>query len=307
MDLQEWLHSLLPRLEGLRPWEALCTDGRRPGRHDAPRRQGASHEFVGHREYAPGDDMRRLDWKALGRSDRLLLKRFQDETSRPCEIVLDVGAGMNFRSDKTVLSKFEAAKRTAAVLGYILFQSRDRFRLTVFDGIEKREIVPFDSSPAHWKRFLDRLEECPTAPPRRVAERDGRDETGPGFRGFFPAPRYTTFVLIGDLMFAEPEEVLRLPAMLRTRENRLVIFQLLDPAELEFPYAKMTAFLDMERPGRSIQVDAGRIKTAFCEEMRRFLRQIDAECKSRGIPVLRLRTDEPLDEPLVRFLSRATF
>lgn len=306
VSFRENLRTLLPRLDALRSVATSRADGSSTGRHGDRQRRGFSHEFISHRDYVPGDDPRLLDWRALGRSDRLHLKQFRDETARLGVIVLDVSASMNFRSEISAFSKFDVARLVASAWARLLDQSRERTTLWTFDGrLEQR--LPVGSGPAHWNALVDLLEtlepgaENATHPPGTPPGKSSPDPFHV-LRDGNRSGRHASVALIGDLMFDTPENVLRTLAALRTPENSATSVQVLDGAELDFPYENMTAFADLESPARSIPVDAARLRKAYLAEMGRFLDNIDSLCRQQGIASLRLRTDADVADPLVHFL-----
>src|SRR5271157_78138 len=148
--------AILSRLQGLALRARLVVEGYVAGVHRSPF-HGFSIEFAEHREYAPGDDLRYLDWKALGRTDKYYLKQFEEETNLICHLALDTSESMSYRSDAAPMSKLEYAQRAAAALAYLVLHQQDSVGLVAFDS-EIRSFVRASGNPSHLKEILHVME-----------------------------------------------------------------------------------------------------------------------------------------------------
>ncbi len=146
----------LSKLEGLTLHARGTVEGAVTGAHRSPF-HGFAAEFAEHREYAPGDDLRYVDWKVYGRSDRIFVKQFEEETNFACHLLLDASESMTYRSDAAPLSKLEFAKHIAAAISYIVVKQQDAVGLMAFEREVSQAVRP-GSQPAHWKQISHVLE-----------------------------------------------------------------------------------------------------------------------------------------------------
>ena len=184
----------LSKLKGVTLRARGTVEGAVSGSHRSPF-QGFAAEFAEHREYAPGDDLRYVDWKVYGRSDRLFVKQFEEETNFACQVLLDVSESMQYRSESVEFSKLEYAKRVAAAISYVIVKQQDAIGLVTFDRAVIQTVRP-GSQPAHWKQLSHVLEEA-------GLRRQGTEGRGQEAEASEPEVRSST------LVFAEIAE--RLP------------------------------------------------------------------------------------------------
>jgi uncharacterized protein (DUF58 family) len=250
---------------------------------------GFSVEFTEYRQYTPGDDPRYLDWKLFARSDRYSIKRFEDETNLRCLILLDGSRSMEFGS--TGATKFEYARTLAASLGYFLTTQRDAVGLARF-STEVDDYIPPRFRAGHWHRLLVALERPVTGlgttltkPLAQVAERLHR-------RGML--------VLISDLL-APLEQVEISLAALAARGQEVLIFQILDPAELSLDFADAALFEDLET-GRRLYVDPVAARARYQAKLNQHLETIRGICERLGLTYRRLGTLDPLGDALGELL-----
>ncbi len=250
---------------------------------------GFSVEFTEYREYSPGDDPRYLDWKLFARSDRYYIKRFEDETNLRCLLLLDASRSMEFGSIGH--TKFDYARTLAASLGYFLVTQRDAVGLARFSaGID--HYMPARYRSGHWRRLLVMLETACTgqatdlaAPLEEVAERLNK-------RGML--------VLISDLLAPLDKVELSL-GTLAARGQEVLVFQVLDPAELDFDFSDPALFEDLET-GRRIYVDPRQVRQQYQDRLGKHLSEIDNICSRLGITCRRLTTQSQLGDALGEFL-----
>jgi uncharacterized protein (DUF58 family) len=280
----------LSRLQGVKLRARAVMEGVLSGLHKSPH-QGQSVEFAEHKEYAPGDELRHLDWKAYGKFDKYYIKRFEHETNLRSVMVVDASASMGYRSG--ALSKLEVASTLAGALCYLLVRQQDAAGLAVMAGGGFRDIPP-RASAGHLNVLLDALE--------KASPEGGTDLTGAADHLAEVLPRRSTVFIFSDLL-DEKGDALRRILALRQRKNDVAVFHLVDPAELTFPFDDPTLFLDMEGEGR-IEVNPREIKESYLEEFGAFLSGVKASCSEADVDYELVRTDERLDEVLLRFLAR---
>jgi uncharacterized protein (DUF58 family) len=262
---------------------------------------GTSLEFTEHREYAPGDDIRRIDWKAVGRADRYYVKRFENETEMHAYLVLDASASMAYQ--RRGLSKFDYAEALAGALAYLVAQQGDAAGLLLFDE-STRHYLPPSTRPGQIREVLRRLQEAQPA---------GRTDAGRalGYLGESIDKR-SLIIVMSDLLDCEPDGVAdevrgalaeRL-RQLRARGHDLVLFHLLDPDEVKLPFEDLVHFEGLE-PGdtRTLLAQAPDLAAAFARESAAFRQRWREACLESGIEYRFVSTDASPVEVLRAFLA----
>jgi len=271
----------LARLAGVKLRARAVVEGVLSGLHKSPH-QGQSVEFSEHKEYAPGDELRHMDWKAFGKFDKYYVKRFEHETNLRAVMVLDGSASMGYRSG--ALSKLEVGATLAGALCYLL---------SVVTG-EKVAHLPPRSAAGHLRAVWEALEAVtPQGTTDLLAAADHLAET---------VTHRSMIVVFTDLL-DERAEALGRVLQLRQRKNDVSVFHLVDRAELTFPFDDPTLFLSME-DDRRIEVNAREIRQSYLEEFNAFLAQAQARCAEADVDYERVVTDESLDAVLLRYLAR---
>jgi uncharacterized protein (DUF58 family) len=260
------------------------------GRHRSPY-HGFSVEYLDHRQYAPGDEIRSIDWKILARTDKYYVKLFEDETNLRAYILLDCSRSMSFTSGK--ITKFDYGAYLAAALSYLMLHQNDAVGLTLFDS-EVREFLGPKARPTQFRRILDLLERTPAHEDtdvgtvlHNVAERIKR-------RGLV--------IVISDLI----DDVARIADGLqhfRHDNHEVIVIQVLDEAELTFPYDRLTRFKDMEGAGR-VTVNAKSLRNRYLTRMQEFLDAVQHRCFERKISYNLACTKEPYDTFLAAYLEK---
>jgi uncharacterized protein (DUF58 family) len=265
-------------------------DGVLSGLHKSPH-QGQSVEFAEHKEYAPGDEIRHLDWKAFGKFDKYYIKRFEHETNLHAVLVLDGSASMGYQTG--ALSKLEVAKILSGALAYLLVRQQDAAGLAVVTG-EGFKDLPARAAAGHLRLVLDELESVvPQGTTDLFRAADHLAEK---------ISRRSLVAVFSDLFDDRPEALKRI-LHLRARKNDRAVFQIIDPAELTFPFDDPTLFLSMEDE-RQIEVNPREIKQSYLEEFGAFLKDVRTTCAEADVDYELVRTDESLDAVLLRFLAR---
>ncbi len=284
--------EVLARLGTLRLRVRSITEGILSGLHRSPH-HGQSVEFAEHKEYAPGDDVRRIDWKAYGKFDKYYVKQFEQETNLRCHLVVDTSGSMGWKGRPERLTKLEYAASLAASLAWLLVRQADAAGLVLCAG-EVVTAIPPQASAGHLQPIVDALSAAvPGGPTRLDAAVDWVVEH---------APRRSAVVVLSDL-FDEDQRLLKRLAQLSRRGHEVTVFHLLDPAELEFPFEDPTLFLSME-DGRSVEATGREVRKGYLQLMAAWLAALKREAAEADLDYTLCRTDRPLDEVLLPFLAR---
>ncbi|MEZ6073032.1 MAG: DUF58 domain-containing protein [Pirellulales bacterium] len=282
----------LASLEGLELRARSIVEGFVSGKHRSPHR-GFSVEFAEHREYAPGDDLRRLDWKVFGRTDKLYLKQYEEETNLACHLVVDTSESMAYRGPDAALSKLDYGRCLAAALAHLVLRQQDAVGAVTFDH-QIRALLRPSNNPAHLKAVIQTLEQAGHA-----------DDSGIGDVLADVAERLnkrSLVVVISDL-FDDESAILRGLERLRHRRHDVIVMHTLDRAELDFPFRDIARFRDLESSG-AVVADPRVLRRAYQDEINQFLQRIGTGCRSRHVDYAQMTTDAPLDLALSAFLAR---
>ncbi len=261
--------ATLARVSGLIVRARMIVEGSITGLHRSPF-HGSSVEFAEHREYVPGDDIRHIDWKVFGRSDRFYIKQFEEETNLRVQLVLDASESMNYGSG--AMTKLDYARTLAASLSYLILGQQDAVGALVFD--EKiRADAPISQSRSHLQDLVTVL-----------SQESGKDATDIGEvlgRVSDRLKRRCLIVLLTDL-FDDPEDILHGLRKLRHAGHDVLVLHVMDPDELEFPFTRMTMFEGLE--GMQDQLaDPEAVREAYLAEVREFTRTIRRDFRNSGI------------------------
>jgi uncharacterized protein (DUF58 family) len=283
--------QILAKLEGLQLRARLIVEGYVAGLHRSPF-HGFSIEFAEHREYAPGDDLRYLDWKALGRTDKYYLKQFEEETNLMCYLLLDTSQSMQYRSDAAAMSKLEYAKCAAAALAYLVLQQQDSAGLVTFDR-EIRALVRASSNPSHLKELLHVMEQS-------SAER--KTSSGAIFHDLAERFKKRGIVIVLSDFFDDVDGMMAGLKHFRHRRHEVILVQVLDPAELDFPFQQTTLFRGLEGWPEAL-VEPRALRKAYLDEFNRYLRRLKEGCRMHRIDYVPMRTDQSMEVALSSYLA----
>jgi uncharacterized protein (DUF58 family) len=268
----------------------MVVEGYVAGMHPSPY-HGFSVEFAEHREYVPGDDIRHVDWKVWSKTDKLYLKQYEEETNLLLYLLLDSSESMSYRSRDNV-TKLQYAQFVAAALSYMVLQQQDSVGLVVFDEGVRRYLKPA-GHPAQLKEVLHLLDTNPA--------RD-KSDLGAVFHDLAERFKKRGVVVVLSDMFDDPARVVTGLKHFRHRRHEVIIFHILDPAELEFPFRDPTLFRGMEAMPQ-ILTDPHALKRAYQDELRSFLTELETGCRIADIDYVPLRTDQSLDVALSSYLA----
>ena len=279
--------AVLARIDNLELLARTVVDGFINGLHRSPY-LGLSIDFAEHRPYMPGDDIRRIDWRLWGRTDRYYVKEFEADTNTNFVVLLDTSASMGYTSH--AVSKLEYGKYLAASLSYFSHGQRDRVGLVTFDA-EVRAYVP--PSAKHLDVILHTVD-------RAVAGNEGALEP-PMLKAAEALGRRGIVAVVSDL-YEEPESVVHAVRHLRSKGNDVIVFHTLDPWELDFPFEEAGNFQDLET-GAIVPV----VPTTQRERYRELVQAHSADLAERftkeRVDYVLLNTANPLDEALFKYLS----
>ncbi len=279
----------LMRIKHLQLRAKAVVEGFYNGLHRSPY-HGYSVEFSEYRPYTIGDDLRALDWKLYARSDRYYIKKFEDETTRRCYLVVDQSRSMGFGSLE--YSKADYARTMAATLAYFLSTQRDSVGMMTFDEVIG-DFLPARNRPGHLRSMLVALS--------RPVTGKGTDIDAPLRQIASLVPRRGLIVLISDLL--SPTQTLRTNlAYLRSRGHEVMILRTLDPAELEFSVDSPGMILDMES-GREIYLDPQVAKAGYREKFDRHRSELKTICDSLGVVLFDVATSDPIQQSLFHIIS----
>jgi uncharacterized protein (DUF58 family) len=260
------------------------------GRHRSPY-HGFSVEYLDHRAYTSGDDLRTLDWKILARSDKYQVKLFEDETNLRAYILLDCSNSMAFASGQ--LSKLSYGCYLAAALTYLLLRQNDAVGLLLFDT-QVRRYVPPRAHPTQFRRLLQSLDTVTAGGETNLGDvlHEAAERTG----------RRGLIIVISDLIDDERQVAGGLQHF-RHHKHDVLVFQVLDEAELSFPYDRLAQFRDLEGGGRVV-AHPNNLRGSYQARMKRFLEHLRHACFERRISYNLANTREPYDKFLAAYLDK---
>ena len=269
------------------------------GRHKSPFK-GFSVEFAEHRQYAPGDDLRSLDWRVLARKDRYYIKQYIEETNMRATLLLDASGSMAYAGDAAAprggkpCSKFAYAQHIAAILGYLLIGQQDAAGLVTFDT-RLRTYLPARARASQIRGILEALD---------ATEPGGETGLADIFHDIAERiPRRGLVVILSDL-FDDPEALIKALHHFRYRRHEVLLFHVVAEEELTFPFDAYTKFRDLEQRENVLPIDPRTIRATYLERMNRFLADIESACGRLKIDYVRMNTRVPYDEALSSYLMK---
>ena len=280
----------LARLSNLQLLARRVVEGFITGLHKSPY-HGFSVEFAEHRPYMPGDPIRHLDWKVYARTDRYVLKRFQEETNLKSYILLDTSASMGFASAD--FSKLGYGIALSAALTYLMLEQRDAVGLALFDD-QLRRLIPPRSVRSYLNLILKELEVTEPSGRTRVSETLHRVAERMKRRGLV--------ILISDLL-DEPDEIISGLKHFRYDGHEVIVLQVLDPLEMSFAFPQDARFRDLETDERLIS-QPWHLKEAYQKEMKAFLYKLKSGCRENDVDYALFDTRRPYDFALMEYLNK---
>ena len=289
-DLRFLDPAIISRLGTMELKARTVVEGFLSGLHRSPYK-GFSVEFAEYRQYLPGDDLSTLDWKVYARTDRHYVKKYEEETNLECHILLDQSGSMAYRGSAP-MSKLEYGSVLAGALAFLMNRQRDATGLIAFDD-KIRFRLPAASRPGHLHALLLALE--------RLQPGQRSDVGRPLHQLAEALLKRGLVVLISDLL-DDPEPAIKGLRHLKFRGTDVVVFQLLDPHELTFPFRSAAKFRDIET-AQEVVAEPSRARKDYLRELAGLTLRYDRELRGAGIDYVQLDTSQPLDFALLTYLS----
>ena len=282
--------DIISRLNNLSLKARFVVEGFIVGLHKSPY-HGFSVEFSEHRAYGAGDEIRHVDWKLWGKTDRFFIKQFEEETNLKSYLLVDQSLSMTYKSKN--MTKLEYAQILAASLGYLMLKQQDAVGLTLFDD-RIRVNIPARSKRSHLNIILSKMQNIIAGPETTIAPVLHKTAEAIKKRGLI--------ILISDL-FDDPDKVLSGLQHFRYKGHEVIVFHVLDPQELTLDFTQRTRFRDMES-GEEIVTDPWHIQSDYQKSMEQFCDYIKSNCRQKNIDYVQLSTDFPLDMALSEYLIK---
>lgn len=307
-DYRKYLDPrVLARVSSLDLRARLIVEGLMTGMHRSPY-QGVSVEFAQHRPYVAGDDIRHVDWKVYGKSDKIYLKQYLEETNLHLICIVDASESMGFgtvrsqqptagsaidrRSQTADWTKYDHATAIAASLSYMAIQQQDAAGLAIFDQDLKRYFKP-SNSPGQWKVIINELQTVP-----RVA----KTNMGRLLDQIAEKLTHRSLVVILSDFFDDLDGIKKGLRHLRFKRHEIMAFQILDPAEIEFPFEDVTLFKGLEDMGELL-TEPRALREGYLHEMEKFNDELKRICRGMNIELEQFSSGDPLDVALSNFLA----
>ncbi len=269
----------------------LVVEGFITGLHKSPY-HGFSVEFTEHRQYMPGDEIKHVDWKAYGKTDRYYIKQFEEETNLKSYLILDSSGSMGYSSEGR-LSKIQYASYVAASLAFMMMEQRDAVGLTLFDEIVRLALPPKAARP-YLTQILKELEHV--QPGKKTGMARALHMVAEGIK------RRGLVIILSDL-FDRPAEVINAFKHFRHRGHEVIVMQILDPLERSFAFGGDAVFRDMESR-EELMTRPWHIEQAYRETMTEFIDRYRKECLDNNIDYVLLDTTTPFDKALFEYLTK---
>ena len=285
--------ATLTKVSGLEIRARQIVEGLLTGSHRSPY-MGSSVEFAQHRQYAAGDDTRRVDWRVFGRTDRVFIKQFEEETNLPIVLIVDASESMAFGSPREGdrWTKYDHATSLAATLAYLAHKQQDAVGLAVFDRALAKFLPPSNSG-AQWRSIVEELARVP-----RVEKTD----TGKVIDVITEQISRRSLVIVVSDFFDDLASIQRGLKHLRHRKHEVIALQVLDHQEIEFQFEDVTLFKGMESLG-DLLIEPTALRHAYVEQMAAATEALSGACRRLGVEYHRLDSNDPLDVQLRTILA----
>ena len=290
--LSDILHAEdITSLQNLQLFARTVVEGFTTGQHASPHK-GFSVEFRQHRPYVQGDEIRRLDWKVFGRSDRFYIREYDEETNLRATIVLDASGSMGYRGQKGVM-KFDYARKLAASLAYLLMSQQDAVGLITFDS-KVRDVIPCRTKITHLHLMLETL----------VKTEPGQDTSlAPVIESLAQRLKRRGLIILISDFFDDPAALLRAIGVLRKKGHEIIALQLWDRDEIDFPFGNWARFENLEDDEEFLLLDPATIRQRYIEVQKAFAEQLKDGFRKHQVDYLSLPTDESHSMALRNYLA----
>jgi uncharacterized protein (DUF58 family) len=267
-----------------------AVEGFLTGVHKSPYK-GFSIEFAEHRQYSPGDEIRHIDWRAYGKTDRYYVKEYEDETNLRAHLLVDASGSMGYRGSGP--SKFEYAQYVAASLAYLMLHQRDAVGLAIHDH-KLRSLLPPRAQTKHLLQLIQLLE---------GTQPGGETSMAPIWHQLVGQFKRRGLVVILSDCFDNAAALLGALRHFRHEHHEVLLFHILAPEEIEFPFSRWTQFRNLERPRERQLVDAARLRQEYLSNFNSFCEQLQMQARQLGVDYHRMRTDQPVERALGIYLT----
>lgn len=282
--------SVLEQLGNMQVRARTLVQGIIAGMHRSPHR-GGSVEFAEYIEYSPGHEIRHIDWRVYGKSDKYYVKQFQDETNLLAYLVMDGSGSMAFQGEEAPLAKLRYVSILAATLGYLFVRQGDAVGMFANEG-DNLKYLPAASKRTHLDDLFFVLDELPARGSLNLAKL---------LRTVAERARPRSLVLLFSDMLDADDETLTLLSVLKRRRYDVAVFHCIDPAELSLPFEGLTQFVGMEYDGELV-ADPDDLRERYVEMMDAHLERVRRHCDANQIEYVRFATTEPIESVALRFL-----
>jgi len=289
-DSKQFLHpEAIRRIGRLELRARHIVEGLLSGMHRSPF-FGQSVEFLQHRQYVPGDDLRHVDWKVWARQDRLYVKQFEEDTNMRCTLLVDVSGSMQYGSGP--MNKYEYAATLAASLAYLLLKQHDSVGCIAFDEVIRARTTQ-RSTQAHLSTIVQTLD---------ASKPQNKTDPGSILREIAETgPRRGMIVLLSDLL-GDVESTLRGLRLLRQRGHDVLVLHVMDDDELDFPFDGPTRFEGLELPAQ-VNCNPRALREGYLASLEKFLTKLRRGCARDAVDYTLIRTSQPLDAALASFIT----
>ncbi|MEZ6055540.1 MAG: DUF58 domain-containing protein [Planctomycetaceae bacterium] len=268
----------------------LIVEGYMIGQHKSPFK-GSSVEFVEHRQYYPGDEVRHIDWRAFGKTGRYYIKEYEEETNLRSYLIVDGSGSMAY--GQSTLTKFDYARYLAAAFGYLLLSQRDGVGMVTFDTKVQERIDP-STNPQTFQRMTNFLENWKPG---------AETSLGTVMKNLIPTLKRRSLIIIVSDFFDKMDQIRSVLQQFRHDRHEVMLFQIAAPEEEDFPFSKPTQFRSLELAKHRLLVDPHRLRAIYLEQYAEFCRDLKAACGATGIDHMKLTTDQPYHKALGAFLD----
>ncbi|TWT51592.1 VWA domain containing CoxE-like protein [Thalassoglobus neptunius] len=282
--------SALAKFGRLEVVAKLVVEGYMIGQHKSPFK-GSSVEFIEHRQYYPGDEVRHIDWRAFGKTGKYYIKEFEEETNLRAYLIVDCSGSMGYGS--STISKFAYGTQLAACFTYLLHRQRDAVGLTTFDTKIRHRIEP-SSSPKIVQHINQVLESSKTGSETSLSA---------VFEKLIPTLKRRSIVILISDFFDDLKALRTALSSFQRHQHEVLLCQVLAPEERDFPFSKPTQFRNLEDLQDKLLVDPHRLRTIYMEQFEKFEQELIDLSAHTGFDLLTMTTSDPYQKALGAYLS----
>ncbi|WP_437206120.1 DUF58 domain-containing protein [Planctomicrobium sp. SH664] len=285
--------SALARFGQLEVVARLIVEGFMLGQHKSPFK-GTSVEFVEHRQYYPGDEVRHIDWRAYGKTGKYYIKEFEEETNLRATLLLDASGSMGYGA--STASKFAYGRTLAAALAYLLHSQRDAVGLVTFDTRERVRVEPSTHSK-NLGSLMASLQNC---------QPGGESSLGTFLQKFVPSLKRRSLVCLISDFFDDLNQLQAALSLFRRNRHEVILMQVIAPEEADFPFTRPTQFRSLERAAERILVDPHRLRSVYLEQFQAFQAELKSLAGRSGFDLVPLTTTDDYATALGAYLNWRT-